>query len=46
MAHAIERAGEAIASAGGAVIVSFMALILSSLGVFRAIGPAMAIAVA
>jgi RND superfamily putative drug exporter len=46
IAHAIERAGEAIASAGGAVIVSFMALILSSLGIFRSIGPALAIAVA
>ncbi|MDN5745307.1 MAG: MMPL family transporter [Nocardioidaceae bacterium] len=44
--HALERAGEAIASAGGAVIVAFMALILSSLGIFRAIGPALAIAVA
>ena len=46
MAHALERAGEAIASAGGAVIVAFMALVLSSLGIFRAIGPALAIAVA
>src|SRR4051794_5283250 len=46
VAHAIERAGEAIASAGGAVIVAFMALILSSLGIFRSIGPALAIAVA
>lgn len=46
VAHALERAGEAIASAGGAVIVSFMALVLSSLGIFRAIGPALAIAVA
>jgi RND superfamily putative drug exporter len=46
IAHAIERAGEAIASAGGAVIGSFMALILSSLGIFRSIGPALAIAVA
>lgn len=43
---AMERAGEAIASAGGAVIVSFMALILSSLSIFRSIGPALAIAVA
>lgn len=43
--HSIERAGEAIASAGGAVIVAFMALILSSLSIFRAIGPALAIAV-
>ena len=31
MVHAMERAGEAIASAGGAVIVAFLALILSSL---------------
>ncbi|NUR05505.1 MAG: MMPL family transporter [Nocardioidaceae bacterium] len=46
VAHAVERAGEAIASAGGAVIVSFMALVLSSLVLFRAIGPALAIAVA
>jgi RND superfamily putative drug exporter len=44
--HALGRAGEAIASAGGAVIVSFMALVLSSLSVFRSIGPALAIAVA
>ncbi len=44
--HALERAGVAIASAGGVVIVAFMALILSSLGVFQAIGPALAIAVA
>jgi RND superfamily putative drug exporter len=45
VAGAVERAGEAIASAGGAVIVSFMALVLSSLGIFRSIGPALAIAV-
>jgi RND superfamily putative drug exporter len=44
--HALERAGEAIASAGGAVIVAFMALILSSLSIFRSIGPSLAIAVA
>lgn len=43
---ALHRAGEAIASAGGAVIVAFMALILSSLSIFRSIGPALAIAVA
>ena len=42
---ALERAGEAIASAGGAVIVAFLALLLSSLGIFQAIGPALAIAV-
>jgi RND superfamily putative drug exporter len=46
VAHAVERAGEAIASAGGAVIVAFMALLLSSLSLFRSIGPALAIAVA
>ncbi|MFD1827737.1 MULTISPECIES: MMPL family transporter [Mumia] len=46
MIHAIERAGEAIASAGGAVIVAFLALVLSTLSIFRAIGPALAIAVA
>jgi RND superfamily putative drug exporter len=44
--QAIARAGEAIVSAGGAVIVSFMALLLSSLGIFKSIGPALAIAVA
>ncbi|HEX2893930.1 MAG TPA: MMPL family transporter [Marmoricola sp.] len=46
MRQALERAGEAIASAGGAVIVAFMALVLSSLSIFRSIGPALAIAVA
>jgi RND superfamily putative drug exporter len=44
--EAMERAGEAIASAGGAVIVAFMALVLSSLSIFRSIGPSLAIAVA
>lgn len=43
--HSLDRAGEAIASAGGAVIVAFLALVLSSLSIFRAIGPALAIAV-
>jgi RND superfamily putative drug exporter len=45
VANAVAKAGEAIASAGGAVIVSFMALVLSSLGIFKSIGPALAIAV-
>ena len=45
VAYAMERAGEAITSAAGAVVVAFMALVLSSLSVFRAIGPALAIAV-
>lgn len=46
VAYAVHRAGEAIASAGGAVVVAFSALALSSLGMFRAMGPALAIAVA
>ena len=46
VAQGLARAGEAIASAGGAVIVAFMALVLSSLGIFKSIGPALAIAVA
>ena len=46
VAHALERAGEAIASAGGAVFVAFMTLVLSTLGIFRSIGPSLAIAVA
>lgn len=44
--HAVTRAGEAIASAGGAVIIAFATLALSSLGMFRSMGPALAIAVA
>jgi RND superfamily putative drug exporter len=43
--QALERAGEAIASAGAAVFVAFMTLALSSLGIFRSIGPSLAIAV-
>lgn len=43
---AVTRAGEAIASAGGAVIVAFSTLSLSSLGMFKSMGPALAIAVA
>ena len=46
VSHAVERAGEAIAAAGGAVIIAFMAMVLSSLSIFRSIGPALAIAVA
>ncbi|MGA4843428.1 MMPL family transporter [Streptomyces sp. G45] len=45
MVHAVERVGEAIASAAGAVIVAFAALTLSSLGMLRSMGPALAIAV-
>ncbi|MGH6654751.1 MAG: MMPL family transporter [Actinocrinis sp.] len=46
VAVAVARAGEAIASAAGAVIVAFMALALSTLGLFRSLGPSLAIAVA
>ncbi|MFE2108616.1 MMPL family transporter [Kitasatospora sp. NPDC059463] len=43
--NAVGRVGEAIASAAGAVTVAFAVLILSSLGMFKALGPALAIAV-
>jgi RND superfamily putative drug exporter len=46
MATAVTRVGEVIASAAGVVIVAFLALTLSTLSVLRAIGPALAIAVA
>ncbi|WP_327112489.1 MMPL family transporter [Nocardia sp. NBC_01730] len=46
MINAVTRVGEAITSAAGAVIIAFMALVLSTLGMFRALGPALAIAVA
>ena len=46
MVNAVARVGEAITSAAAAVIIAFMALTLSSLGMFRALGPALAIAVA
>ena len=46
MVSAIVRVGPAIATAAGAVIIAFLALTLSSLGVFRSLGPALAIAVA
>ncbi|MGK8520631.1 MMPL family transporter [Nocardia asteroides] len=45
MISAVTRVGEAITSAAGAVIIAFMALVLSTLGMFRAMGPALAIAV-
>ena len=46
VAAAVTKAGEAIASAACAVIVAFMALTLSTLGLFRSLGPSLAIAVA
>ncbi|MGI5328898.1 MMPL family transporter [Actinomadura nitritigenes] len=46
MVSAITRVGEAISSAAGAVIIAFLALVLSTLALFRSLGPALAIAVA
>jgi RND superfamily putative drug exporter len=43
---AVERVGEAIASAGFAVIAAFGALVLATLGFFTTLGPALAIGVA
>ncbi|MGW2375181.1 MULTISPECIES: MMPL family transporter [Kitasatospora] len=45
VANAVGRVGEAITSAAGAVVVAFSVLVLSSLGMFKALGPALAIAV-
>ncbi|RJO72033.1 MMPL family transporter [Nocardia panacis] len=46
MVEAVRRVGEPIVSAAAAVIIAFLALVLSTLGMFRAMGPALAIAVA
>jgi RND superfamily putative drug exporter len=46
IATAVERVGEVIASAASVVIVAFLALLLSSLSIFRSLGPTLAIAVA
>ncbi|MFD9880698.1 MMPL family transporter [Streptomyces alboflavus] len=45
MISAVGRVGEAIASAAGAVIVCFLALLLSSLSFLVSMGPALAIAI-
>ncbi|MFJ7073674.1 MMPL family transporter [Streptomyces sp. NPDC098781] len=45
MVNAVDRVGEAIASAAGAVIIAFLALALSTLGFLKQMGPALAIAV-
>jgi len=45
MVISVERVGEVIASAAGAVIVAFLVLLLASLGFFGSLGPALAIAV-
>jgi RND superfamily putative drug exporter len=46
MVVSVERVGEVITSAAGAVIVAFLVLLLASLGFFGSLGPALAIAVA
>lgn len=46
MVNSVTRVGEAITSAAAAVIIAFAALVLSSLGMFRSMGVALAIAVA
>jgi putative drug exporter of the RND superfamily len=46
MAVSVERVGEVITSAAGAVIVAFLVLLLASLGFFGSLGPALAIGVA
>ncbi|MEU6770123.1 MMPL family transporter [Streptomyces sp. NPDC046759] len=46
MVNAVGRVGEAIASAAGAVMISFLALVLSTLGFLKQMGPALAITVA
>ncbi|WP_042383750.1 MMPL family transporter [Streptacidiphilus melanogenes] len=46
MINAVDRVGEAIASAAGTVIIAFLALLLSSVGFLKQMGPALAIAVA
>jgi RND superfamily putative drug exporter len=46
MVTAVARVGEAISCAAGVVIIAFLALALSSLGILRSLGPALAIAVA
>ncbi|MFB7721420.1 MMPL family transporter [Nocardia sp. NPDC056100] len=46
MISSVARVGEAITSAAAAVIIAFGALMLSTLGMFRALGPALVIAVA
>lgn len=46
MVTAVARVGEAIASSAGVVIIAFMAMALSTLGIFTSMGPSLAIAVA
>ncbi|GHC74197.1 MMPL family transporter [Streptomyces cinnamoneus] len=45
LVDAVAKVGETIASAAGAVIVAFLALLLSTMGMMRAMGPSLAISV-
>ncbi|MEU2170949.1 MMPL family transporter [Micromonospora chersina] len=45
MIVSVQRVGEVIASAAGAVVVAFLVLLLASLGFFGSLGPSLAIAV-
>ncbi|MBX7554894.1 MMPL family transporter [Streptomyces sp. tea 10] len=46
MVNAVSLVGETVASAAGAVIVAFLALLLSTMGMLRTMGPSLAISVA
>jgi putative drug exporter of the RND superfamily len=46
VATAVERVGQAIASAAGVVIIAFSVMLLASLGFFTTLGPSLAVAVA
>jgi RND superfamily putative drug exporter len=46
VATAVERVGQAIASAAGVVVIAFSAMLLASLGFFTTLGPGLALAVA
>jgi RND superfamily putative drug exporter len=46
LANAVARVGEVIASAAGAIIIAFCALLLAVFGAFKSLGPGLAIAVA
>lgn len=45
MIVSVERVGEAIASAAGAVVIAFGAMLLATFGSFKSMGPGLAIAV-
>jgi len=45
LAAAVHRVGEVIASAAGAIVIAFSAMLLAVFGAFRSLGPGLAIAV-